>query len=131
MKISFSVALACLFFFAIAPQLQAQKTTTPAAATAVSAPRAAAVEREASVATEKTITVKVTGVGCYSDVRTIAGNVQKMAGVNSCEVIKKAAVTRFEVSYNPTMVTEEAIYKTVEDTPGCKNPASRPYEVKL
>lgn len=80
---------------------------------------------------ETTISVKVTGVGCSTDIRTIDASVEKLAGVNSCEASKRGAVTRFEVSYNPDVVCEDDIYQVIQDTPGCKNPNDRPYRVKI
>jgi copper chaperone CopZ len=80
---------------------------------------------------QTTISVKVTGVGCSTDVKTIASSVEKMAGVSSCVAAKRGAVTHFDVSYNPDMVCEDDIYQTVQATPGCKNPNDRPYRVKI
>jgi copper chaperone CopZ len=80
---------------------------------------------------QATISVKVTGVGCSTDVKTIATSVEKMAGVSSCVAAKRGAVTHFDVSYNPDLVCEDDIYQTVQATPGCKNPNDRPYRVKI
>jgi copper chaperone CopZ len=80
---------------------------------------------------QKTITVKVTGVGCSTDVKTIGINVEKMSGVASCVAAKRGAVTRFDVSYNPDVVCEDDIYQAIQDTPGCSNPDTRPYRVKI
>jgi len=79
----------------------------------------------------KTISVKVKGVGCMTDVKTISENVEKLDGVVSCEILKKGAVTSFSIKMNPALVSEKEIYAQVEDTPGCKNPNDRPYTVKL
>ncbi|MEL6719191.1 MAG: hypothetical protein AAFO82_04280 [Bacteroidota bacterium] len=79
----------------------------------------------------KTISVKVKGVGCMTDVKTISENVEKLEGVTSCEIIKKGAVTSFSIKLNPALITEKEIFTQIEDTPGCKNPNDRPYSVKL
>lgn len=77
------------------------------------------------------LTVKVKGVGCNTDIKTIKANVEKLAGVTQCNVIKKGAITSFEVEYNAGEINRHKIYATIEDTPGCKNPADRPYKVKI
>lgn len=79
----------------------------------------------------KTMTIKVKGVGCMTDVKTISENVEKLDGVSSCEIIKKGAVTSFSIKMNPALVSEKEIYARIEDTPGCKNPNDRPYSVKI
>ena len=115
MKISLSILLSSFLFFACSINAQAQHVASDTTATT----------------TERTILVKVTGVGCSNDVRSIAANVEKLDGVNACTVIKKAAVTRYEVRFDPAIVSEEAIHAAVEATPGCSNQASRPYQVKI
>lgn len=78
----------------------------------------------------KTIEVKVKGVGCADDIKSISKSVQELEGVSSCKTLKKGAVTKFEVNMFSSIVTEEAIFAAIEDTPGCKNPNDRPYKVK-
>lgn len=78
----------------------------------------------------KTITIKVKGVGCGQDIKSISGNVEKLEGVNSCKTLKKGAVTSFEIEMNPSITTEEAINAAIENTAGCRNPNDRPYKVK-
>ena len=106
----------CCFFFSLsfATELSAQATST--AATSV---------------TTQSITVKVTGVGCNTDIKTIGEEVEKLDGVRSCEAAKRGAVTRFVVLFDPEVACEDDIYQAIEDTPGCKNPNDRPYRVKL
>ena len=79
----------------------------------------------------KTIEVKVKGVGCAEDIKSITANVEKLNGVSSCKTLKKGATTKFEVYMLESLFDEKAIYKAIEDTPGCKNPKDRPYKVKL
>ena len=85
----------------------------------------------AASTTVQSLTVKVTGVGCSTDIRTIRSEVAKLDGVSACEVAKRGAVTRFVVQFDAAIICEEDIYRAVEDTPGCKNPNDRPYRVKL
>ena len=76
------------------------------------------------------IEVKVKGVGCSADIKSISENVEKLDGVSRCKVLKKGATTRFEVYLLPSKVEKTEIFATIEDTPGCKNPNDRPYKVK-
>ena len=79
----------------------------------------------------KTLSVKVKGVGCSTDCKTICTNVEKLKGVSSSTTVKKGATTTFEVKYDATLVSEEQINAAIENTGGCANPADRPYKVKL
>jgi copper chaperone CopZ len=78
----------------------------------------------------KTLTIKVKGVTCSGDLKTIAGNVEKLAGVRQCKTGKMGATSTFEVSYNPTKVNLKDIHNAIEGTSGCENPNDRPYKVK-
>ena len=77
-----------------------------------------------------TTTVKVKGVGCAADLKSISANVERLKGVSTCKTLKKGSVSTFEVKYNPALVSKESIHFAIEDTPGCKNPNDRPYKVK-
>lgn len=81
-------------------------------------------------ASDTTITVKVKGVGCATDIQMIQAQVKKLNGVNACETVKTGATTSFEVIFNPDLVGKEGIVQAIEDTPGCENPEARPYKVK-
>lgn len=78
----------------------------------------------------KVITVKVKGINCQMDVKTISDNISKVKGVNSCETSKPGATTTFNVVYNPNKVSEKEIHLAVENTPGCEDPEEKPYKVK-
>lgn len=78
----------------------------------------------------KTISVKVKGVGCEQDIKTIAANVEKLEGVISCMSPKKGATTTFKVKINPALVTKDAINAAIEGTGGCEDPNTRPYKIK-
>ncbi len=92
---------------------------------------AATTESQEVVEADKTIKVKVKGVGCSRDLKAILNNVGSVIGVRTCETLKKGATTTFSVTYNPTVASEKAIYSAVEATPGCSNQTARPYKVKL
>lgn len=77
------------------------------------------------------VTIKVKGVTCSGDLKTIAMNVEKLTGVTQCKTGKMGATSTFEVKYNPSKVSLKAIYTAIENTQGCENPNDRPYKVKL
>lgn len=83
-----------------------------------------------SVDSLKTITVKVKGVNCKGDLKTIAGNVEEIKGVKSCKPGKMGPTSTFVVSYDPSVADVKAIHKAIEDTEGCENPNDKPYKVK-
>lgn len=78
----------------------------------------------------KTIEIKVKGVTCAMDLKTISANVEKLEGVESCKPGKKGATSTFNVTMNTALVSEKAIHAAIENTAGCKNPNDRPYKVK-
>ncbi len=77
------------------------------------------------------ISLKVKGITCSNDLKTISDNVAKIKGVTGCTPGKKGATSTFIVTYNPALVSEKDIVEVIEDTPGCKNPKDRPYKVKI
>lgn len=86
-----------------------------------------------STTTESNIvstSIKVNGVGCSSDIKSISKNIEAINGVSSCELGKKGATSVFEVHFDPAVASLEAIHAAIEGTPGCKNPNDRPYKVK-
>lgn len=79
----------------------------------------------------RTIKLKVGGINCSADCKDIQNEVKKVNGVTACTMKgKPGAVTSFEVTFDPSIVSETDIRKVVEATPGCSNPDSRPYKVK-
>ncbi len=76
------------------------------------------------------IDVKVTGVGCSSDLKTIQTNIEKIKGVSKCEVKKTGSTSVFRVTYDPKKATEQDIHSAIENTGGCKDPNEKPYKVK-
>ena len=80
--------------------------------------------------TSKTLSTKVKGITCSSDLKTISANVEKLKGVNACKPGKTGPTTAFMITYNPTLITEKEIYNAIKSTPGCDNPNDRPYQIK-
>lgn len=78
----------------------------------------------------KTAVVKVKGITCSMDLKTISANVEKLNGVSTCKAGKQGTTTTFEVIYNPKFVTEKEIFSAIENTGGCENPNERPYKIK-
>ena len=84
-------------------------------------------------ASEETVvisSVKVKGITCSKDVKTISDNITALKGVSNCRVAKKGATSTFEVTFNSSVITKDKIHAAIENTEGCKNPNDRPYKVK-
>lgn len=79
----------------------------------------------------KTLTVKVKGVGCPTDLKMICTNVEKLDGVSSFKSISQGATTTFEAKYDPALISEKEIHAAIEGTSSCTDPDARPYKVKL
>ena len=79
----------------------------------------------------QTIKIKVTGITCKGDCKDIQESIGQLKGITATKQIGKPAATSiFEITFNPALVTEKQIQKSVEDTPGCDDPENRPYKVK-
>jgi len=80
---------------------------------------------------DTTITIKVKGITCPNDCSDISIHVKSEQGIKECKSIgKPSAVSKFEVTFNPILVSYNDIIEIVENTPGCVNPNDRPYKVK-
>jgi len=104
--------IAVLFFTAFGSVSFAQNGNSPAADTA------------------STITIKVKGVTCKSDLVTLSDNVKDLKGVADCKSGKMGPVSEFQITFNPALVSTKEIYKAIENTAGCSDPKDRPYKVK-
>lgn len=78
----------------------------------------------------KTISVKVKGVTCNNDLKTLSSNVKELKGVAACKPGKAGPTSVFKITYNPALVSTTEIYKAIENTAGCGDPSDRPYKVK-
>lgn len=83
-----------------------------------------------STDTVTTITVKVKGVTCSNDLKTLSNNVKDLKGVAECKSGKAGPVSEFQITFNPALVGTKEIYKAIENTGGCGDPNDRPYKVK-
>ncbi|MDW5288257.1 hypothetical protein [Formosa sp. PL04] len=89
-----------------------------------------AVEKTEITTSTKTISTKVKGITCSSDLKTISANVKKLNGVSACTAGKTGPTTQFEIAFNPSLVSQEDIFMAIQNTGGCENPNDRPYKVK-
>jgi len=80
---------------------------------------------------DSTITIKVKGVTCSNDLKTLADNVKELKGVSDCKPGKMGPTSVFKITFNPALVSRKEIYKVIENTGGCSDPDERPYKVKL
>lgn len=80
--------------------------------------------------TLQTINIKVKGINCNDDVKTLSDNISKLNGVSSCKAGTAGATTSFRIEFYPTVLSEKDIFAAVENTPGCDNPEEKPYKVK-
>ncbi|RTY67096.1 heavy-metal-associated domain-containing protein [Flavobacterium sp. LB2P53] len=78
----------------------------------------------------KTVTIKVKGITCSMDLKMIAANVEKLKGVSSCKSGKMGTTSSFQITFNPAIVTEIEIHKTIENTGSCENPEEKIYKIK-
>ncbi len=79
---------------------------------------------------DTTITIKVKGVTCNNDLKTLSTNVKELQGVSECKPGKAGPVSVFKITYNPALVGKTEIFKAIENTGGCSDPNDRPYKVK-
>lgn len=77
-----------------------------------------------------TVKIKVKGITCAMDIKTITTNVEKTIGVMHCKAGKKGTATVFEVKYNSLKVSLQNIFSTIENSGSCENPEARPYKIK-
>ena len=80
---------------------------------------------------DTTVTIQVTGITCGGDLPIISERVKKEKGVADCKAVTKAAATsKFDVTYNPALITYQQIVNAVQDAPSCDFPKEKPYRVK-
>lgn len=75
--------------------------------------------------------VKVKGATCKTDLGIIVSNVEKIAGVAKCEILKHGAVTTLEVSYDSAKTDMAKVQETILNTGTCEDANARLYTVKI
>ncbi len=84
-----------------------------------------------TAAKDTIITVKVAGVTCGGDLPVICKYVEKESGILEIKSVGKvAAVSTFEVRYNPAQISFEQVVAKIEDSPSCDAPKKKPFRVK-
>lgn len=90
-----------------------------------------AAQTTSANAADTTVTVKVAGITCGSDLPLINNRVKKEEGVVECKAVGKAsASTTFEVTYDPAVISHKEVVAAIEDAPSCDFPDQKPYKVK-
>ena len=91
-----------------------------------------ATQTEQQAEQEKsTVSLKVSGITCGHDLKTLNEKLKAIKGVYNCETVGRRGVkTNFKVDYNPNLITEKEIRAAFEGTPGCEDPNEFPYKVK-
>jgi copper chaperone CopZ len=80
---------------------------------------------------DTTITIRVAGITCGNDLPIICKRVNKEKGVADCIASSEAgATTKFNVTYNPELISYQQIVDAVQDAPSCNYPNEKPYRVK-
>lgn len=80
---------------------------------------------------DTTITIQVSGITCEGDLPIICERVKKEKGIADCKAVTKAAATsKFDVTYNPKLITYQQVVDAVQDAPSCDFPKEKPYRVK-
>jgi copper chaperone CopZ len=84
----------------------------------------------AATVKDTTITVKVKGLTCSNDLKTIATNVKEVKGVAECKPGKLGPTSSYRITYNPALVNRKDLVAVIENTPGCGDGDEKPYKVK-
>jgi copper chaperone CopZ len=79
---------------------------------------------------DTTITLKVKGLTCSNDLKTIATNVKEIKGVTACKPGKLGPTSTYKVTFNPAVVNRNDLVAVIENTPGCGDSDEKPYKVK-
>lgn len=90
----------------------------------------AAIAQSAKAPSDTIITIKVKGVTCSADLKTLSGNVMELKGVSNCQPGKVGPTSTFKISYNTALVSTKEIFQAIENTGGCHDPNEKPYKVK-
>ncbi len=88
------------------------------------------IAQTATSAKDTTIIVKVKGLTCSNDLKTIATNVKEIKGVKECKPGKLGPTSTYKITYDLTAVNRKDIAAIIENTPGCGDGDEKPYKVK-
>lgn len=86
-------------------------------------------EQTEVIPTEKVL--KVSGLNCGNDLKTLVNKVADLKGVNLCEPVGKlGAKTKIKVQFDEKTISLDDIKKALESTPSCTSESVFPYKVK-
>ncbi len=88
------------------------------------------IAQTATAAKDTTITLKVKGLTCSNDLKTIATNVKEIKGVTACKPGKLGPTSTYKITFNPAVVNRNDLVAVIENTPGCGDGDEKPYKVK-
>lgn len=81
--------------------------------------------------TDTTITIKVGGITCAGNLVEISKKLSGIDGIKSCAAAgPAAAVSKFDITYDPAVVGMEQIIAGVAATESCDIPGTYPFKVK-
>lgn len=79
----------------------------------------------------KVATIKVRNLHCNNDMPTIKKQLLNQEGVEEISFTPiDGDLSTFTISYHSSATNQTLIEQTIEATPGCDDPSSRPYKVK-
>jgi copper chaperone CopZ len=96
----------------------------------IAAPTTKTIAQTATQTKDTTITIKVKGLTCSNDLKTIATNVKEVKGVKACKPGKLGPTSTYKITFNPAIVKRNDLVVVIENTPGCGDGADKPYKVK-
>jgi copper chaperone CopZ len=96
----------------------------------IAIPTIKSIAQTATAIKDTTITIKVKGLTCSNDLKTIAKNIKDIKGVSECKPGKLGPTSTYKITYNTTVVNRQDVVAVVENTPGCGDGDEKPYKVK-
>ncbi|MGC4059268.1 MAG: heavy-metal-associated domain-containing protein [Chitinophagaceae bacterium] len=79
----------------------------------------------------RTTTITVANLHCNNDMPTIKKQLLNQDGIDEVSFTEiHGDRSSFTISYHTAATSEQQIKSAIEATPGCDDPASRPYKVK-
>jgi copper chaperone CopZ len=96
----------------------------------IATPTIKTLSQTVTLARDTTITLKVKGLTCSNDLKTIATNVKEIKGVTACKPGKLGPTSSYKITFNPAVVNRNDLVAVIENTPGCGDGDEKPYKVK-
>jgi copper chaperone CopZ len=96
----------------------------------IATPTIKTLAQKVTLARDTTITLKVKGLTCSNDLKTIATNVKEIKGVTACKPGKLGPTSSYKITFDPSVVNRNELVAVIENTPGCGDGDEKPYKVK-